>query len=356
MTPWTTPRLGTQSEYNESADMVSPSLSTAHVLKTVAILLFAAVFIWKTLFVDLLIFAGVLLAVFLSRFSGVLARRSGLSYGLSLVLVLLLLSLLIAGSCWLFAQSVLGQFDQLSRLLSSDFAKLPAKLPHFISERLTESLDTARLTGNVDELLGIFSSTVGTLGAIVVVIFFGIYLAIEPPLYRAGLLHLVPPRQRERIGRLFSICTDVIWSWLLGRLFSMTVIGTATAIGLWTLGMPVPIALGLLAGGLALVPYLGAVSAAVPALLLGVTHGPWNVLYVAILYLAIHILEGYILVPLVQRRASHVPPALALASQLIMGVLAGILGIVVAMPLIAVLIPTVKALYVEDVLDDPSSP
>jgi predicted PurR-regulated permease PerM len=325
--------------------------SIARILRPAIIFTFAAIFIWKTISVLLLIFAGVVFAVFLSKSSQLFSRHSGLGHHISLALVAGLVAALVAGSCWFFAQSVIGQFDQLSQLLTSDISKLQQRLPDFIWTRLAGSLDPSRFSGTFRELFGIFSSAIAVAGAIVVIIFFGLYMAAEPEVYAKGLILLVPQARRSRVRELLRLLADVLWAWLLGRLFAMVVVGAATTVGLWGLGIPVPIALGLLAAGLAFIPYVGAIASAVPSLLLAFTLGIWHALYVLLLYVGIHILEGYILIPLVQKRAAHVPPAVTLAGQLIMGVIAGVLGLLLAMPLTAILIPTLRLLYVEDILN-----
>jgi predicted PurR-regulated permease PerM len=139
---------------------------------------------------------------------------------------------------------------------------------------------------------------------------------------------------------------------VLGRLFSMVALGILTALGLWALGVPAAVALGLFAALLTFVPYIGAFVAALPAVLLAAAVKPILALYVAGLYLAIHIIEGYVLVPLVQRRAAHLPPALILAAQLILGLLAGIFGLLLAPPLLAAIVVLVRDIYVEDTLGD----
>jgi predicted PurR-regulated permease PerM len=324
----------------------------ARAIRVTVVAFFLALIVWKTLSVDLLVFAGIVFAVFLSKSSHLVARLVGWRYRICLALVAAAVAILVAGLIWFLAHSVASQFDELSNLLTQDVGQLRQKLPSSIASRLPENIGAAQLSSTFHALLGIFSSAVGVIAAVVVVIFFGIYLAAEPDLYERGFIRLIPPHRRHRIAALLGHLGDVLWGWMLGRMFSMTIIGLTVMAGLWVLDVPVPLALGVLAAALAFVPYLGAIASAIPSLLLALALDVWHALYVLLLYIAVHILEGYILVPLVQRRAAHVPPALTLAGQLIMGLFAGILGLVLAMPLIAILIPTIQALDVEDVLQD----
>ena len=94
---------------------------------------------------------------------------------------------------------------------------------------------------------------------------------------------------------------------MLGRLVSMTTLGFVVAIGLWIIGVPLPAALGFLAGILTFVPYIGAFVSAVPSLLLAVSINLDLAVYVVLLYIVVHLIEGYIRVPLVQRRVVPLP-------------------------------------------------
>lgn len=324
--------------------------STARVLRGAVIAVFVLLFVWKTLSVDLLIFAGIVLAVALGKAAETIGRRSRLSYPLSLVLVVV--SLVIAGGAilWFFAQALIDQFQQLTLLLGHATTMLQQRFPGIWDRLFVQTFSGAELSTAFDGLFGAFSSAVMVAGAVIVVVFFALYLSAEPKLYERGLVSLVPLAQREKVRDLLALLAEILWYWMLGRLFSITVIGVATTVGLWALGIPAPLALGILAAALALIPYLGAIAAALPGLLLAFTVDMRHALYVLALYIGIHVLEGYILIPLVQRKASHVPPALTLASELVMGVLAGLLGLLLAMPLTAALIPVIRQLYVEDVL------
>jgi predicted PurR-regulated permease PerM len=132
---------------------------------------------------------------------------------------------------------------------------------------------------------------------------------------------------------------------MMGRLFSMTALGVLTALGLWAIGVPLPVALGFVAGILAFVPYIGAIASAVPSVLMAAAVNLDLAIYVVLLYLGLHLIEGYILVPLVQRRIVHLPPALTLCAQLL-------LGLLLATPLVAATLVLVRMVYVEDILGD----
>nr|WP_229374877.1 AI-2E family transporter [Fibrella rubiginis] len=143
-------------------------------------------------------------------------------------------------------------------------------------------------------------------------------------------------------------------NWLIGKLFSMIVVGVLSFLGLWLLGVKLAAALALFAGLITFIPNFGPILALVPAVLFAFSDGPQQVLYVVLLYTGIQLIESNLLTPLVQNKMISMPPALVLISQLIMGVFVGGIGLILATPVMAVVLILVKMLYVQDVLDDKS--
>jgi predicted PurR-regulated permease PerM len=203
-------------------------------------------------------------------------------------------------------------------------------------------------------LTGLLSGLADILVSAVIILTVGIFGAANPALYRDGLLHLVPFMKRERARETAdAVAFNLRW-WLLGQFFLMVVIGATTTLGLWLIGVPLAITLGLIAGMLEIVPYIGPWLSGVPAVLIALPLGPWPILLTVGLYLALHILEGYILLPLVQQKAVHLPPVLTLVMQALMGTLMGLMGLFVAAPLTVAAVVLVKMLYVKDTLGDPA--
>jgi predicted PurR-regulated permease PerM len=180
----------------------------------------------------------------------------------------------------------------------------------------------------------------------------GLFGAAEPGLYRAGLLHLVPPPQRPRVGQVVDAIALNLRHWLLGQVLLMIVLAITTALGLRLIGVPMALTLGLITGVLALIPYVGAWVSAVLAGLIALLSGPHYLAYTLGLFLFLHLLEGYVLLPLIQRQAVHLPPALTLVGQALMGEMHGAIGLFVAAPLTVATMVLLKMLYVEDTLGD----
>ena len=145
---------------------------------------------------------------------------------------------------------------------------------------------------------------------------------------------------------------DTLRRWLVGRAVLMVVNGVMTAAGLWLLGIPLALTLGTIAGLLNFVPNIGPIIAGVPAVLIAWTMGPMPALYVLVLYIVLQSLDGYVLTPLIQQRTVSLAPALTIAAQLLFGVLAGTMGLLLATPMTAAALVLINKLYLEDVLGD----
>jgi predicted PurR-regulated permease PerM len=125
-------------------------------------------------------------------------------------------------------------------------------------------------------------------------------------------------------------------------------VATATSLGLWLLGMQLALTLGLLSGLMTFVPYVGAVVSAAPALLLAVTSGHTQVLYVLGVYVVVHLIEGYVVTPLVEQEAVYLPPALSVAAQITLWTVGGVWGLLLASPIAATALVVIEALHIAD--------
>ncbi len=335
------------------------AVTTPRMLSYMALLGLGVLFVWLTVKVDLVVFAGVLLAVSLRHAAVCLGRLTRLPIGFALALVVLLVFAFFAAVGWFFAQGIAGQIDQLSQQLPAAVEKLIGIVgASGIGKTLSHHLNVGNVRASpVTMISGFFGAAINVvevIGAVVVIVFLGIYFSAEAGLYASGLVRLAPLPRRRRSREILHETASALWYWMLGRLFSMAALGVLAALGLWLLGVPLPVALGLLVGIMAFVPYLGAIVSAVPAVLLAAATRLDLALYVIILFFGIHLTEGYLLVPLVQRRVVHLPPALTLSAQIILGVLAGFLGLLLATPLVAATLVIVRMAYVEDLLGDPA--
>lgn len=197
-----------------------------------------------------------------------------------------------------------------------------------------------------------FSSTLAVLGGIILVIVVAVYVAADPKLYHGGLMHLFPHRSRARAGEVLSEVAVMLRRWLVTQLVAMVVIGAVTTIVLLLLGVRGAVALGLLAGLLEFVPYVGPIMSAVPAIAMGFLSGPELALSVAIAYTLIQQAENHLLMPLLMKKGLDLPPVVTIIAQAVMGVVFGFLGLLVAMPMVGAGMVLIKMLYVQDVVGD----
>jgi predicted PurR-regulated permease PerM len=328
------------------------------------VLLFLAYLLYQLIFtvfdVLLLIFAAVLLAVFLSGLANLLNRYTRLSETMSVLVVSLLLLAILGGGIALLAPSVAEQVRHLQDELPRSAKQASDYISQFGLGRVLinqlpsygEVLEKIELSTILTRVGGYFSSTVGALGNFFITILLAIYLATEPKFYAVGLTKLFPPRIRPRVDEILRVIGETLSWWLIGKVASMIFIGVLTWIGLSILGVPLALTLGLIAGLLSFIPNFGPILSALPALLLAFIESPIKAVYVLGLFIIIQIIESNIVTPIIERQTVELPPALTIIFQLILSVLIGGLGLILATPLLAVLMVLVQTIYIEDILGD----
>jgi predicted PurR-regulated permease PerM len=309
----------------------------------------------------LVFFGGILLAVLLRGLADLLTRHTPIPEKVSLTLVLSVLFLVIGAAMWLLAAEISNQLEQLGASLAQVWHQLEERLRREMWGRqllalVARAQSAAPPDANVvSRIAQAFSTTLGSLVNVAVILFIGIYGAVNPDWYQRGLLHLVPPVQRRRAQQILDAIGHTLRWWLFGRVVGMTIVGVVTTVGLWLLDVPLALALGFLAAALDFVPYVGPIVAAIPGVLVAFGSGPTHAAYVALLYLGIQFLEGYVLTPLIEQRSVRLAPALTIGVQVLLGVLVGALGILFATPLTATLVVLINRLYVEDTLEHPDA-
>ncbi|RJP17805.1 MAG: AI-2E family transporter [Candidatus Abyssobacteria bacterium SURF_5] len=306
----------------------------------------------------LLIFAGVLVTIFVRSLSDWVSETLRISSGWALLLTYLFLLIVIGATLWLVSSTLINQFTQLAEELPRAIEQVEETLEQFeVGRTFLRALpDPEALISSATDIAGraagIFSTALGFISAFLIIIFIGIYFSFDPDLYVSGFLRLIPIDKRKHAREILHNVAFVLQWWLIGRLFSMFVLGTLTGTGLWILGIPLPLALGALTGALTFIPYIGAILSYIPILLLSLSQGLNSALYALLLYLGIQSVESYLLVPIVEKKAVELPPSLTLIAQVVAGILFGIFGLILASPLTATAIVLVRILYVRNVLGD----
>jgi predicted PurR-regulated permease PerM len=319
------------------------------------------VLLWYAIDVVLLAFVGILLAILLRAPAHWLVERFGWREGPALALVGAVTLVIVVALGALFGRGVASQSLQLIDRIPQIVQTIKEQLGE--SELGAQAVNLLEASGAfaggeaqfLSRGLGLIGSTFGAIANILIVVFFAAFMAAQPSLYVDGLLFLVARKRRERVREVLHEIGHVLRRWLVGQSLLAGIVALVTSTGLALLGAPFPVALGLLAGLMEFVPYIGPFVAAIPAILVGFAEGPQVGLWVALLFLGVQMMESYIAAPLVQHKAVHLPPAVVLFSQVLMGVIVGALGVAVATPLAAAVMVAVSMLYVEDALGDEST-
>jgi predicted PurR-regulated permease PerM len=216
-----------------------------------------------------------------------------------------------------------------------------------LRERITE-----QLSGTARYLFPFLSSTLTVAAGLFLILVLAIYVGADPALYHVGLMHLFPHGSRARASVVLTRVATVLRKWLVTQLVAMAVIGVVSTLTLLVLGVKAAVALGVIAGLLEFVPTVGPILAAVPAIAMGFLDSPEKALTVGLAYLVIQQLEGHVLIPMLMKEGMDLPPALTIVAQAVMALLFGFLGLMVAVPLLAMVIVPIKLLYVQGVVGD----
>lgn len=325
----------------------------------VALVLATAGLLLPVLGILLLVFAGLLFGVFIQAVSDWPAKHARLSYRTSFLIVVVLMLLSIGIGCFYLGSQVVRRADELWSQLESALQTADQRLAQndWTSEHLPSVSEMQqKVADSTSSILpemyqGLQWFGWGATGALVI-FFIGLYAAYEPELYRTGLIKLIPQDQRSRAEQVLNELKSALRLWLVGRILSMVIVGIATTVMLGLLGVPLSMSLGVLAALLTFIPNIGPLIAALPQMLLAVNVGSQTVLYVLLFNVILQTIESYLITPLVQRHEVSLPPILTIAAQLVMGVLVGIIGVMMAAPLVVVAMVLIQMLYVHDCLGD----
>ncbi len=323
------------------------------ILIRIAIITGIILLVWALSDVVLMIFFAVLLAAVLRGAADWLAERTGAGVRPMLAVVAILLLALVVGFGFWVGPQIARESQDLVTQLTHQIQSLQQR---FGQSELVKGLSKpgAVATHLAGSATTVASSTLRIIIDALVVLVTALYFAASPGLYVRGALHLLPLPYRPRVHAVMEEIAHVLRFWLLGQLVDMVVVGILSGVGLWLLHVPLPVALGVIAGLLTFVPYFGAIAAAVPAIMIALAAGPAKVLWVVAVFAVCHLVEGYVISPLVQRRMVELPPALTILGMTVMSALFGPLGIVLGTPLAATVLVAVRELYVRDVLGDTS--
>ena len=339
-----------------------------------ALLLFTWYFA-ATLF---LIFAGMLLGVALNAMTNLLGRVVRLPHALRLTIVCLVSAALLSGVVFLGGATIAQQATVLSDTIKSQLVHLkgfleskgidtsyfnlgnaaaassessPSTTPGAAATRNLPGADALASSGGaiVSQTLKLLLGTVSAVGNFFIVLFLGLTFAAQPAVYRQGLLFLTPARHRARATVIVDRIGDTLERWLIAQMLTMAAVFLVTWIGLAAIGIQSSFILGIQAGLLAFIPTVGALLAGLIVVLASLASGWVATLSAFILFLGVHALESYVLTPIIQRQALDIPPATLFAFQILLGVVFGIWGIALALPLMAIVKVMIDYFKTEDI-------
>lgn len=334
----------------------------------------AALGIWFAVrVVDVLIvlFIAILFGVYLTAVTAVLSRRTPLPRWAGLTVAVAGTLGLVVGLGAVLLPPVIDQTQALITGLPGTLAAIQSVLAHWaarypVIRRSALADPTSGLVGSlITEGFGFLRSSIlpyiraGGLALIeaVSVLVMALYMARTPGVYRDGVISLVAPHHRATAARILDDAAQTLRAWVAGQLLSMFVLGTLTTLGLLILGVPYWLAFGVFAGAAAIVPFFGTLfSTLLPALFV-VGQGDWvKVVAVLLLGVVVHVIEANVVGPLIMERKVSLPPVLTIASVLVMGTLLGVVGLVVAVPVLAVVVVFVRHVVHGEIYGDATAP
>jgi predicted PurR-regulated permease PerM len=191
--------------------------------------------------------------------------------------------------------------------------------------------------GSLGRVTTAVTGVFGVLASVAMIIVIGVFLAVEPRIYERGIAWMLPMDRRDEFYGTASEIGATLRRLMAGRLLAMTVEGIGTWILLSLGGVPMAALLGVVTGIMAFLPNIGALISGSLLILVGFSGGVETGVWALGVYFIVHFVDGYLIVPMVARRSVDLAPALVLAAQLIFGALFGILGLVFADPIVAMI-------------------
>lgn len=326
-------------------------------------ILIALYILWRIKQVLLLAFAAIVFATAINQLVKLLQQKFKLSRKHAIAISVTGVLTFLIGFIALVIPPFVEQFKELVTLVPIGLEQLSNwnkwlhnLLPNELIEdvRSLESV-TQNIRAWLDDLVGnffdLFSSTLGMVLNSLLVIVVTVMLLANPTPYKQSFLLMFPAFYRQRVQTILKKCEKNLGGWAIGILFNMAIIAILSGIGLWALGVRLPLANSLVAGLLTFIPNLGPVLSVVPPTAMALLDAPWKALAVVALYIVIQQLESNVLTPIVMKKQVSLLPAITLLSQVAFAVFFGILGLFLALPITVVAQVWLKEVLVKDILD-----
>jgi predicted PurR-regulated permease PerM len=308
----------------------------------------AGVFLaWELRPAILLAFGAVMLGTVFDLAAEAVCRASGMRRGWSFAIATTIIIAAIALFIWLFGMNLYQQFTQVAQRVTSGEASFNALLGRSGFGQSLVSSSSSIASSMIRSLVATGSELLE--GAVIMLIA-AIYLAARPESHREGAADFFPPGgPRSRFLRAIDAIGVVLKQWVLGQLVLMVTVGVLSTVAVSLIGLPNPVPLGLVAGLTEAIPYLGPWIGSVPALLVALTvsNSFSPVILTAVAYLGVHLVEGYVVGPIVQRWFVGIPPALMLLGIFAGQLIFGLPGVILGGPMTVAIFAGIKMVYLK---------
>lgn len=301
----------------------------------------------------LLLFAAILLAVLIRSAADLLQEKTSLGPKLSFALTLLLIIGLTVGFLALFGLQFSKQLQALLDILPKGLEQIGQRFQIDLTwTGLRDTLNANTTTNLVKQISSYGLATFNIITDVALVFVAAIFLAADPQLYRDGALLIVPPGARDHLRATMNAVGQALRKWFGGQLLEMAAVFLMSALAYWLLGLPSALALALIAGVTNFIPLLGPLIGGFAAVMVAATLGVPTLVWTAVAVLVIQQIENHALMPFIQNHAVNIPPALIIFSILGFGVLLGVGGVILGVPLAVALTVVVQNLWVNETLGE----
>ena len=304
--------------------------------------------LWQLRELLLLIFGSIVVAAMLHSIADPIHRHTSLSKKWALIAAVLLIISIITAASWFVGSEVSSEFSNLTTQVPKAWESFQERMDaHLIGRYLLNNVDglhsqSGNILGKISAIVGSITSSILNL---VLVLVGGLYFAAAPKLYCEGIVKLTPPSARANVKDALASTAMSLKKWLKAILIEMSVVVVLTTAGLLMIGFPSAIALGLLAGLAAFIPYVGLFAAIIPTALIALAQSPEMLGWTLLVYAVVHLLEGNVITPLIEQKIVLMPPVVTIFAIVVFGILFGPLGVLFAAPLAVTITALVKKLY-----------
>jgi predicted PurR-regulated permease PerM len=315
-----------------------------------AIALSAVILLWLLSEALLVIFASIVIAVGLTGLAKPITTFTKLPHVLAVLIATIVVVLIIGWPFSYFGTRLWAQFDEIARDIPAAITSIKDALEghasvQFLEENF-EGFDFSRMAAPVAAHLTSFVSSVGTvLSYVIILLFGGVYLAMDPDRYVNGAIYLTPQNHREIVQHFLARSGTTLRMWLFTQLLVVLMNGAFAGAGLWAFGVEGAAALAMLGGALSFIPYVGTLVAMVIGGLAALPQGVEFSVYALIVFGAASFFEGYLITPYIQSKTLSLPPVILIFSIFGFTILFGMLGVILAAPLTVICMVALDTFY-----------